>query len=355
MIEKLVSPRVKELESYRVESNIQPVALDKNELPWSLNSDVREAVLNSIRAMEFNRYPDSSCSELKKAISKYTGIGAPCIAVGNGSDELISVVLQTFISSGDTIMVNDPSFSMYKIYGTICGARILEYDLDSSFGMEPEDFIEYLVKEKPKLVFLCNPNNPTGGRLQLDVIEEILKAVEGIVVVDEAYFEFSGLTAAGLLRSYENLIILRTFSKAFGLAALRLGYMLASERVISYIDRVRSPFNVNTFAQLVAVEALNNIDPIMERVELIKLERERLRKLLEDLDGIKCYESWSNFLLISTPKAGAIYSSLMGSGICIKSFSSSRLRDCLRITIGNPIQNDRLYESIREVLCGYGG
>lgn len=355
MIEGFVSKRVKELEGYRVESNLQPVALDKNELPWSLNSELQEAVLSSIKNMEFNRYPDSSCSELKKAISKYTGIRTPCIAVGNGSDELISLVLQTFISPGDTVAFNDPSFSMYKIYGTICGARICEYELDSSFGLEPEKFIACLVKDKPKLVFLCNPNNPTGGRLQLDLIEEILKAVEGIVVVDEAYFEFSGLTAAGLLRSHENLIILRTFSKAFGLAALRLGYMLAEEKVISYVDRVRSPFSVNTFAQLVAIEALGNIGQIMERVEVIKLERERLRKLLEDLDELKCYESWSNFLLISTHRAGDIYNSLMGSGICVKSFSNPRLKDCLRITIGSPIQNDRLYESIKEVLCGYGG
>lgn len=354
MIEKLVSQRVRELESYRVEPDIPQVALDKNELPWSLNSDMREAVLNRIRVMEFNRYPDSSCSELKKAISKYTGISTSCIAVGNGSDELISVLLQTFISPGDTMMVSDPSFSMYKIYGAICGARILEYYLDSSFGMEPGEYMEYLVKEKPKLVFLCSPNNPTGGRLQPDVIEEILKAAEGIVVVDEAYFEFSGLTATGLLQSYDNLIILRTFSKAFGLAALRVGYMLAAEDVISYIDRVRSPFNVSTFAQVVATEALNNIEAIMERVEVIKIERERLRKLLEGFEGLECYESWSNFLLIRTPRAGDIYSSLMGSGVCVKSFSSPRLRDCLRITIGSPLQNDRLYEGIKEVLYGYG-
>jgi len=354
MIEKFVAQRVKELEGYKAEANDLPIILDKNELPWGLSRDMREAVLSRILDMEFNRYPDSSCSELKKAISKYTGIDISSIAVGNGSDELISIVLQTFISPGDTIAVSDPSFSMYKVYGSICGARIWEYGTDSSFETEPEEYISCLEKVKPKLVFLCNPNNPTGGRLQLEVIEEILKAVEGIVVVDEAYFEFSGLTAAGLLRSYENLIILRTFSKAFGLAALRLGYMLAAEKIISYIDRVRSPFNVSTFAQLVAIEALENIDPILERAEIIKQERERLRKLLGGIEGLKCYESWSNFLLIGTPKAGEIQSSLKQSGICVKSFSGSRLGDCLRITVGSPVQNDRLYECIKEVLCRYG-
>lgn len=354
MIDKLVSKRAAGLESYRVEPKVQGIALDKNELPWSLNSNVQEAVINSIRTMEFNRYPDSSCTGLKKAISEYTGVEPSSIAVGNGSDELISVVLQTFIDPGDTVVLSNPSFSMYKIYGTVCGARIWEYYLDDSFGMKPGEFIDCMRREKPKLVFLCNPNNPTGSRLEPEVIEEILKAADGIVIVDEAYFEFSGLTAAGLLRSHENLIILRTFSKAFGLAALRLGYMLASRDIISYIDRVRSPFNVNAFAQAAAVEVLRNLDAVMERVELVKVERERLWKLFNGLEGLKCYDSWSNFLLISTPRAGEIYSRLREAGICIKSFSSHRLRDCLRITIGSPQQNDSLYENIKEALCGYG-
>ncbi|MHB1392749.1 MAG: histidinol-phosphate transaminase [Clostridia bacterium] len=350
MINKLVSKRALELESYKVEPNAQGIALDKNEIPWNLSDKVMDVLIKRIKAMELNRYPDSNCTELKTAISRYTGIDTDSIGIGNGSDELISVLLQTFINPGDTIAVHNPSFSMYKIYGAICGARIWEYNLDSNFGMKPEEFISCLQRERPKIVFICNPNNPTGSRFELSDIEQILKKVDGIVIVDEAYFEFSGLTAAGLLSSYDNLIILRTFSKAFGLAALRVGYMLACPSVINYIDRVRSPFNVNAFAQAAAAELLENIDAVTERIEIIKSERERLTAMLSKLESLQCFESWSNFILVRSPYAAEIYNKLKEAGIYIKSFSNSMLKDCLRVTIGSPAENDKFYEVVKEVL-----
>jgi histidinol-phosphate aminotransferase len=350
MINKLVSKRALELESYKVEPMMQGIALDKNEIPWSLDDKVLEALIKRIKAMEFNRYPDSGCVALKKAISKYTGIDTSSIGVGNGSDELINVVLQTFIEPGDTITVQNPTFSMYKIYGSICGARILEYNPDSSFEIKLEEYIACLQKENPKMAFLCNPNNPTGKRLELAEIEQILKNFSGVVVVDEAYYEFSGLTAAELLPKYENLVILRTFSKAFGLAGLRVGYMLADPSVISCIDRVRSPFNVNAFAQVAAEEVLKNMDIVAERIEIIKAERKRLRALLGRLEGLQCFESWSNFILLRSAYAGEIYKKLKDAGIYIKGFSAPILKDCLRVTIGSPEENERFYGIVKEVL-----
>ena len=354
MIDKLVSKRVIELEGYKAEASAQGIALDKNEVPWSLSSKVEEAIFQRLKVMEFNRYPDSNCTELKTAISGYTGVDAAEIAVGNGSDELISVVLQTFINPGDTVAVHNPSFSVYKIDGTICGARVWEYNLDSNFGMKLEEFISCLQKEKPKLVFLCNPNNPTGSRLELSEIEQILMKTDGIVVVDEAYFEFSGLTAVGLLSDYENLIILRTFSKAFGLASLRVGYMLASASIISYVERVRATYNVNTLAQTVAVEVLRNLDTVIERIEIIKSERERLTAQLKKLEGLQCFESWSNFLLMRSPYADEIYKKLQEAGVYIRGFSTPILKDCIRVTIGSSVENDRFYEIVKEVLYGKG-
>jgi histidinol-phosphate aminotransferase len=350
MINKLVSKRALELESYKVEPMMQGIALDKNEIPWSLDDKVLKALIKRIKAMEFNRYPDSGCVALKKAISKYTGIDTSSIGVGNGSDELINVVLQTFIEPGDTIAVQNPTFSMYKIYGSICGARILEYNPDSNFEIKLEEYIACLQKENPKMAFLCNPNNPTGKRLELAEIEQILESFSGMVVVDEAYYEFSGMTAAGLLPKYENLVILRTFSKAFGLAGLRVGYMLADPSVISCIDRVRSPFNVNAFAQVAAEEVLRNMDTVAERIEIIKAERERLRALLGRLEGLQCFESWSNFILLRSAFAGEIYKKLKDAGIYIKGFSAPILKDCLRVTIGSPEENERFYGIVKEVL-----
>lgn len=349
-IDKLVSKRVLELDSYKVEPHVQGIALDKNEIPWSLDGKVEEVLVRKLRTMEFNRYPDSGCTALKKALSKYTGIDAASIGVGNGSDELISVLLQTFIEPGDTIAVCNPSFSMYKIYGSICGARIWEYDLDSCFRIKLEEFITGIQTEKPKVVFLCNPNNPTGGRLELEEIKRILEEAGGIVVVDEAYFEFSGLTAAELLAEYEKLVILRTFSKALGLAALRIGYMLANPAVINYINRVRSPFNVNAFAQAAALEVLENLDLTAERIEMIKSERGRLIEGLTALKVLECFESWSNFILVRSNNAGGIYRRLRETGIHIKYFASPALKDCLRITIGSREENDKFYEAVKEAV-----
>lgn len=354
MIDKLVSKRVIGLEGYKVEPSVQGIALDKNEIPWSLSSKVEEAIFRRIRDMEFNRYPDGNCTELKAAISQYTGIDPAGIAVGNGSDELISVVLQTFIDSGDTVAAHNPSFSVYKIDGTICGARVWEYNLDRNFGMKLEEFISCLQREKPKLVFLCNPNNPTGSRLELSEIEQILMKTDGIVVVDEAYFEFSGLTVAGLLSDYENLIILRTFSKAFGLASLRVGYMLASASIISFVERVRAAYNVNAFAQTVAVEVLKDLDTVTERIEIIKNERKRLAALLMKLEGLQCFESWSNFLLIRSTYADEMCRKLQEAGVYIRGFSNPMLKDCIRVTVGSSVENDRFYEIVKEVLYENG-
>ena len=350
MIDKLVSKKALEIESYKVEPKLSGIALDKNEIPWSLNERVKEALIKRIRTMEFNRYPDSNCTELKTAVSNYTGINTGRIAIGNGSDELINVILQAFIDPGDTMAMYNPTFSMYKIYGTICGAAIWEYSSDSNFELKLDEFITGLKRERPKLVILCNPNNPTGSCFELEEIEQILKEASGLVIVDEAYYEFSGLTAAGLLSRYDNLIILRTLSKAFGIAGLRVGYMLSCPQVISFIDRVRSPFNVNAFAQAAAIEVLEDKDTMTERVEIIKAEREKLAARLAELKGIQCFESRSNFILLRAPKSGEILDSLRKAGIYIRNFSDPALKDCLRVTIGSPSENDRFYEIVMEVL-----
>ncbi len=349
MIDKLLSQRVQGLESYKPSPSVQGMALDKNEMPWSLDGKVKEMLVEKIKNVDFNRYPDSGCTALKKSISRYTGIDTGSIAVGNGSDELISLLVQTFINPDDIIAVHNPTFSMYKAYGAVCGARISEYDLEENFEMELEEYFNCLNREKPKLVFLCNPNNPTGSCMELKDIERLLEYKEGMVVVDEAYFEFSGITAAGLLSNYDHLIILRTFSKAFGLAGLRVGYMLGSPKVIGYIDRVRSPYNVNSLAQAAAEAALDSIDMVNERVAIVINERDKLYKLLSDIEDITCYRSMSNFIMIRSIHAGKIFRRLQEAGICIRNFSGDRLKDCLRITVGSPEDNMELYKVIKEV------
>lgn len=350
MIERFVSKKVLEIESYKAEPKLEGIAMDKNEIPWGLDERIKESLINRIRTMELNRYPDSSCTELKAAISDYTGMDSGHIAVGNGSDELISVIFQAFLDPVDTIALCSPTFSMYRIYGAICGARIWEYELDGSFELKPEEFAAGIKRENAKLTVLCNPNNPTGGCIETGEIEGILKAAPGIVIVDEAYYEFSGVTAAGLLSKYDNLIILRTLSKALGMAGLRLGYMLACSETVSYIDRVRAPFNVNAFTQAAAIEVLGNTGVMAERAGIIKEEREKLSRRLSEIPGLQCFKSRSNFILMRSARAADIYNRLREAGIHIRSYSDPALKDCLRVTVGSPEQNDRFFEVVKEVL-----
>lgn len=350
MMDKLVSKRVQGIKSYKVESKADGIMLDKNENPWCLDRTVKEGIMKRLEGLELNRYPDNDCTELKKELSAYSGVPAASITVGNGSDELIHMVLQVFADSGDTVAIQYPTFSMYKLYAVMCGAVVAEYKLEDSFEPDSEGFISFLKREKPKVAIICNPNNPTGKKFEVSSIEKILKEFPGILLVDEAYYEFSGITASGLLSKYDNLVILRTLSKAFGLAGLRVGYLLGNPELISYIERVRPPFNINSFSQTAAVEVLKKMDAAMKRINEIKGERERLSARLMVLESLECFESWSNFILLRSKRAGEIFNRLEDARIYVKAFSDPVLKDCLRITIGTPEENDRLYKAVKEVL-----
>lgn len=350
MIDKLVSKKAQNIKSYKVESKVPGIMLDKNENPWYLDGAVRQNIIKRLENLELNRYPDNNCTELKEELSTYTGASTDSIIVGNGSDELIHMVFQTFLNPGDKIAVQSPTFSMYKIYADLCDADTAEYVLKDSFEPDPEGFLEFLKKENPKIAIICNPNNPTGKSFELPAIDKILKEFRGLLLLDEAYFEFSGITAAGLLPEYENLVILRTLSKAFGLAGLRVGYLLGNPALAGFIERVRPPFNVNSFSQAAAVEVLKNKDNAQKRIEEIKAEREKLAERLNGLDKLECLESWANFVLVRSERAGEIYRRLEEARIYVKGFSAPALKNCLRVTVGSPRENDILFEAVKEVL-----
>ncbi|MGE5632296.1 MAG: histidinol-phosphate transaminase [Caulobacteraceae bacterium] len=355
MIDKMISKKAMKLEAYKVEEKVRGILLDKNEAPWNVDDVIRKGIAEKLLSMEFNRYPDNACTELKNELSWYTGAGVDSICIGNGSDELIQITLQTFIDPGDKIVIQSPTFSMYKIYASMCGAEVKEYILNDSFEFDLDAYIEFILKENPKLIIICNPNNPTGGRLEIAELEKILKNYSGIVLVDEAYFEFSGLTAAGLVTMYDNLVVLRTFSKALGIAGLRVGYLLAGSPLVKYFERVRPPYNINAFSQAAAVEVLRNISLVKEKIDEIQAGRDRLTERLMELDGLECFKSWGNFILIRSPRGLEIYKRLKESGVHIKRFGDVLLRNCLRITIGSDAENARLCEIVKEVLYDKAG
>lgn len=350
MIDKLVSKRVQSIESYNAENKTEGIILDKNENPWNLDEEVRERIIKMLGDFKYNRYPDSSLSKLKKELSAYAGVSEASVVAGNGSDELIQMVIQTIADPGDTVATQCPTFAMYKLYGSLCGADIKEYMLGDGFDPDAEGYLSFLKRENPKAAIICNPNNPTGRIMKTCEIEKILREFSGILVVDEAYYEFSGITAAGLLDKFENLIILRTLSKAFGLAGLRVGYLIGNPKLISYIERIRAPYNINSFSQAAAVEALKDKDKALAKVNIIKEERNKLTARLMKLKDLECFESWSNFILVRSPRAKDMYMGLEKEGIHVKAFSGPLMKDCLRITVGTPEQNESLYKVLKEVL-----
>lgn len=348
MLNELAAKRIKGLTAYNVNDGSGMVQLDRNESPWREKDGFRAFVIDFLDKTELGIYPDDSCTELIKAISGYTGACPESIIVGNGSDQLIHMTMGAFVDEGDRVAVHTPTFSMYDIYARLCGGEAEAFEADEDFHVDVDEFIEFIGRKKPKMVILCNPNNPTGQAFSRDEIRKILQSFQGVVIVDEAYYEFSGITAVELLKEYKNLIILRTLSKAFGMAGLRVGYAIADREVIGLMSKARPPFNLNSFSQAAALWALRNKEGLDKNVGLVVEERNRMSGILSQIKCIKCYPSDANFLLLKPKKSEAIYESLKAKGILIKSFGKGRLQGCIRITVGAKEINDIVLDTIKE-------
>jgi histidinol-phosphate aminotransferase len=242
------------------------------------------------------------------------------IFVGNGSDEIIHLIMLAFINKGDVVAYPHPSFAMYSVYSKIAGAVEIPVRLREDYNYDVDSFIKVIEKYQPKLVFLCNPNNPTGSVIEREDIIKIIQKSNGIVVVDEAYFEFYGNTIVDAINEFENLIVLRTLSKAFGLAGLRVGYAVANENILKYLNLVKSPYNINSLSQIIALKVLRT-DVLKERINYILEERKRLIKELGKIPGVKVYPSKTNFILVKFKDADYVYKGLLERGILVRDFS----------------------------------
>ncbi len=355
MFEKLLAERIKGISPYLPEDGSGMTALDKNESPFEAEEAVKAVILERLREIPLNRYPDNDCKALKKAIAAYSGVSDEDIVAGNGSDELIHVVMQAFVEPGDKIMLHSPTFSMYGFYAALCGGQVVSYDTGSGFKIEEETFLDRIRRENPKLLILCNPNNPTGGVLGLIQVEAMLACFNGMLLVDEAYYEYSGITAQGLALKNDRVIVLRTLSKGMGLAGLRIGYSISCPAVAAYLERARPPFNINALSQAAAIAVMENAASFLSGIESVKAERARMTERLARLKGVVCYPSAANFILIRVSNPDEVLDKLEKQRIRVKSFGSPALRDCLRITIGTPEENNRLcslFEEVYDEQCG---
>lgn len=298
-----------------------------------------------------NRYPDPYQKLLKEKVSVLKGIPVNQIFLGNGSDEPIDILLRMFCQPGeDAIITLPPTYGMYKVSADIAGVQNIEVPLLLNFQPNPEEILK-VAGAKTKILFICSPNNPTGNHIEIEIIEEILQKFNGIVVVDEAYIDFSSNPSAlYLLPSYHNLVVLQTFSKAWGLAGLRLGMAFSTPELISFMNKVKAPYNLNILTQQTASEYLDKKEKVLLDIETIIQERQNLAEGLSDFSFVqKIYPSDANFLLIKVVEPQKIYEFLVGHGIIVRDRSSVlNCENTLRITIGTPEENQQLIDTLKK-------
>src|SRR5262245_49632591 len=292
-------------------------------------------------------YPDPNHTALRAALSCYTGQPAERIICHSGSGELIDLLMRAFLMPGDAIIDCPPTFGMYSFDAGLHAARVINVPRDEAFGLDIEGVAEAAERHGAKLVFVTLPNNPSGNLTPRHEIERLLE-LPLLVVVDEAYVEFSGTSVVDMIGQYPNLAVLRTFSKWAGLAGLRIGYGLLHEELIQHLWKIKQPYNINVAAQAAALGSLEDVDYLMEKVSCIVGERERIYARLQKLPSLHVYPSQANFLLcrVIAGDARALKDDLMRRGILVRYFNKPGLSDCIRFSIGTPEQNDVLLAAL---------
>lgn len=344
-IEDLIPAHIKKLEAYssaRAEfSGGKYIQLDANE-----NS------FGSVIGNSFNRYPDPNAEKLLDKIAKLQSIQKNQIMIGNGSDELIDLVLRCFtVARKDRVVVTTPSYDMYRVLAQIAQLEVVPVALNKNFDLDKK-IVAKICSLKPKIIFLCSPNNPTGNNLSAKMIKEILRKSRSIVVVDQAYIDFdSSQSLINDLEKYDNLIIIRTFSKGWGLAALRCGFLIASNLIINNLRKIKMPYNVNQITQNLVYQALKRNIKKVKATKQIILERENLSRELKKCSSvIRVYKSNANFLLVKFSDAKFIYDLLKDNSIIVRRRDQIKgCLGCLRITVGTKAQNSRLIKIIKSV------
>lgn len=335
-LKKLVRENVLKLTPYSC-------ARDEFEGSYGIFMDANENPYGTL-----NRYPDPYQKELKKRISETKNIPVNNIFVGNGSDEIIDLCFRIFCNPGsDKAMIFPPTYGMYEVSASVNDISVVKVPLNKEFQLDIRSAVKFFNDEKLKLVFICSPNNPTGNAMNSADIAEVIKNFNGIVVIDEAYSDFSGKQSfAGLVDNYENLIVMQTFSKALGLAAARVGMAFTSPQIIDLFNKIKPPYNVSTINQKAALARLDQAEETESLIRDIIVERERLKSEIEKSGFIeKIFPSDSNFILIKVNNANDLYQYLISRNIVVRN-RSSIIDNCIRITVGKKSENEQLIKAL---------
>ena len=350
LIAAIVRPEVRALTAYAVAGAEGMIKLDAMENPYALPPAVAGRLAQALAQVPINRYPDGAGESAKRALRAVLGIpDAHGMLLGNGSDELIQIIASTVARPGATMLVPDPSFVMYRLSALNAGLRFTAVSLKPDFSLDLRAMLDAIERERPALVFIAYPNNPTGNIFSAADVESILRATQGLVVVDEAYYAFADASFLPRVGEFPNLLVLRTLSKV-GMAGIRLGYAVAPPEWIAEFNKLRGPYNVNAWTQAAVAALLADTTWIAEQAAAIRAERERLKAALARIAGLQVYPTQTNFLVVRVADAGRIFEGLKAKRILVKNLDGWHplLAGCLRITVGAPEENNRLLAALAQ-------
>jgi len=331
---------------YKLDVPACPIKLNQNENPYDWPSTLKQAVFERVGELDWNRYPPFVPAEFTEKVARYLNVGADQVLVGNGSNELLYAIFVATLEAGRKVLVPQPTFTLYKLLAEILGAEVITTGLDAELQYDAAALEK--AAQDAHVVVLASPNNPTGSVINPMDLEHLVQTTHALWVVDEAYFEFHGETALELTRSCSNLVVLRTFSKAFATAGLRFGCMVCHPSALPMFAAAKLPYNLNIFTMAAIEVAIEHAVTLKGRLEELKRERERVARLLRANKGVKVYPSRANFLLFETDRnPRALWQSMVNRGVLIRDVSGyPSLGKALRVSIGRPEENDAFLKAL---------
>lgn len=349
---KKIKPSIRSIKAYHLQEHKYRIKLNQNESPYDIPAWLKKEILDEFAAQPWNRYPEFVSSGLSSGLSEFLKLKPEQLIIGNGSNELLQTLFSVVLSKGKKLLIVAPTFSIYYQLAHVAEAEIIEIEFNDDWSFPVEKIIRTLQTQPIDLCIICSPNSPTGVELQQKDLQQIVKSAGTLILLDEAYHEFSDSNNLSLLAKNENLIITRTFSKAMGLAGLRVGYMVGEPDLIEEINKGKLPYNLNLFSELTASKLLQNADLLTENIRKIKSEKQRVISACQALPGVRVYPSNANFFMMKTPlSATEIFENFLEKGILIRNVSGyhANLKSVVRVSIGTPEDNDEFLAELKNI------
>ncbi|MEX2582687.1 MAG: histidinol-phosphate transaminase [Gemmatimonadota bacterium] len=353
---KHVKRQVRELSAYTLRHYEPRIKLNQNESPYDVPDELKERLWSRLAERPWNRYPPFVATDFISAVAEATGWPDAGVLVGNGSNELIQSLLATVVEPGRTVVIPEPTFTLYGLLTRVGGGTVAAVPLNPELRFDVGAIIRRATESAASIIVLCSPNNPTGAALTKEEVEAIHDGTDSLVVLDQAYVEFGGYDAIPLLRDRPRLIILRTFSKAMAMAGLRAGYLLAHPELVREFAKAKLPYNINFVTETIAAEVLRNRDLLQPRIDRIRSERDRLHDALSRIPALRVYRSESNFILFRVEHAELdhrhVFQRLLEDwGVLVRDVSGYPMLDrCLRVNAGGAEENDVFLEAMKRLV-----